>query len=65
VSVLCNSTLFESVVVGMWWISITVLGAMFIIAALGFCIGYMVAEMKCTKKLEKALEEMTEAQNNV
>ena len=49
----------------MWWISITVLGAMFIIAALGFCIGYMVAMNKCTKELAEVLEEKNEAQDNV
>jgi cbb3-type cytochrome oxidase subunit 1 len=50
VSVLCNSTQFESVVVGM-----------FIITAIIFTIiGYNIGVWRCTKKLEKTLEEMTE-----
>lgn len=44
----------------MWWISITVLGAMLIIAAIGFGVGYMVAMNKCTKELEEVLKERTE-----
>lgn len=44
----------------MWWISTIVLGAMFIIAALGFCIGYVAAMNKCTKELEEVLEERAE-----
>lgn len=42
------------------WLLLFAYAAIIIVAIIGFAVGYMVAEMRCTKELEEVLEERAE-----